>query len=77
MFLAASDATLSILLAVIALVGPVVAATATLLRIWITTRSDRRLERERRDWERERWRTDLRVSAFADMIRGADDYRKA
>lgn len=75
--LAASDTTLPILLAVIALVGPVVVAAATLLGIWITTRNDRQRERERRDWERERWRTDLRVSAYSDLIRAADDYRKA
>ncbi len=74
---AASDATLSILLAVVALVGPLVVAAATLLGIWITTRSDRQREGERRDWERERWRTDLRMGAYADLIRAADDYRKA
>lgn len=72
-----TDSTLPLLLALIALVGPVIAAGATLMGIRITQRHEQRRDQEDRERERERWRIDQRVAAYADMVRGADDFRKA
>ncbi len=72
-----TDVTLPIALALIGFGGSVVVALATLAGIWITMRNERGREEQRRDWERQRWRSELKLESYADLIRAADDFRKA
>jgi hypothetical protein len=73
----AGDVTLPIAIALIGLGGSVVVALTTLAGIWITMANERKRERQRREWDWERWRSDLKLESYADLIRAADDFRKA
>jgi hypothetical protein len=72
-----SDLTAPISTALVGLSGSLVGALAALAGIWITMRDERGRERDRRIWERERSRVELKLESYADLIRAADDFRKA
>jgi hypothetical protein len=74
---APSDSSLLILLALIALVGPIVTAAATLTAVQLSSRSDRLREQERHRQERARWHLELRTSAYSTLIETADHFRTA
>ena len=73
----AEDITLPIAIALIGFGGSVVVALTTLAGISITMGNEHKRERQRREWDRERWRSDLKLESYADLIRAADDFRKA
>jgi hypothetical protein len=73
----AVDITLPIAIALIGFGGSVMVALTTLAGISITMANEHKRERQRREWDRERWRSDLKLESYADLIRAADDFRKA
>src|SRR6266851_106692 len=72
-----ADVALPIAIAVIGFGGSVVVAFAALAGIWITMKNERGREEDRREWAHQRWRSELKLESYADLIRAADDFRKA
>jgi hypothetical protein len=73
----AADTALPIAIALIGLGGSVLVALTTLAGIWLTMANERKRERQRMEWDRDRWRSDLKLESYADLIRAADDFRRA
>ncbi len=73
----APDSALLIILALIALVGPIVTATATLIAVQLSSRGERLRDQERNQRERARWHLELRTSAYSKLIETADHFRTA
>src|SRR5712691_9648658 len=69
-----SDSTLLIVLAVIALVGPIVTAAATLIAVQLSSRGERLREQERHQQERARWHLELRTNAYSKLLETADHF---
>jgi len=70
-------ATDSTLLAAIALVGPIVTASATLAAVQLSTRNERMRGQERHQQDRARWHLEMRTSAYSKLIETADHFRTA
>jgi|GEM_PF-4596894 len=71
------DSTLLVVLAILALVGPVITGAATLIAVQLTGRSQRLTEQERHRQERARWHLELRMAAYGKLIETADHFRTA
>ncbi len=72
-----NDVVLPVALATIGLAGSGIVAVAALLGVRMTIRSELNRERERSSRDRDRWLSELKLASYADLIRAADDFRKA
>lgn len=72
-----NDVVLTVAIALVGFAGSVTVAVAALLGIRITIRGELTRERQWITAEREHWLADLKLSGYADLIRAADDFRKA
>ncbi len=61
----------------IALVGPIVTASATLAAVQLSSRNERMREQERHQQDRARWHLEMRTSAYSKLIETADHFRTA
>jgi hypothetical protein len=71
------DTTLLVVLALIALVGPIVTAAATLIAVQLSSRGEHLREQERHQQERARWHLELGTDAYSKLIETADHFRTA
>jgi hypothetical protein len=72
-----NDVVLPVWLALIGLAGSGIVAVAALMGVRMTIRGELNRERERVARDREHWLSDLKLATYADLIRAADDFRKA
>jgi hypothetical protein len=72
-----NDVVLPVALATIGLAGSGIVAVAALLGVRMTIRGELNRERERSARDRDHWLSELKLASYADLIRAADDFRKA